>query len=151
MNDRRSSTPFTEDCMNIGDSESNPPIQPEVQSDEDERHEKMDCVPGLDERIPRAQKKTVSINSPVKINSILLRSRMNRTPSGSVRDENTPLLPQCSSLPTVVGLDEVVDDYPGPSGTTRSEIGRSELIRKRRSRRARHNTEIFLRIRGKTR
>ncbi|EYC16223.1 hypothetical protein Y032_0034g2869 [Ancylostoma ceylanicum] len=60
--------------------------------------------------------------------------------------ERTPLLAPCSSLPSVVGYDSArsVFDFPGPS-TARSEVGRDELSRRNKRRKARrYNSQRIL-------
>ncbi|CAB3400413.1 unnamed protein product [Caenorhabditis bovis] len=67
-------------------------------------------------------------------------------------NERTPLLHPSSSLPTVVGYEEGVEYFNNPPhSTTRSEIGRNELVRKKKRRRRRFNTMAGAPIKSKLR
>ncbi|CAI5456359.1 unnamed protein product [Caenorhabditis angaria] len=133
---RENSHNFTQDPLDVSSSPER-----EYSKTDDEEDEKRDTMTNLERIKPfNEKKKIVSIAppKPARTESQILLTRP--TADSMVSDnENTPLLHPSSSLPTVVGYDELIEDYPGPSNTTRSEIGRNELKKKRRKR-SRYNT-----------
>ncbi|CAI2355537.1 unnamed protein product [Caenorhabditis sp. 36 PRJEB53466] len=82
----------------------------------------------------KKEKKAVSIKPAERKFTVQLLKSRNHSVSHNADTELTPLLHPSISLPTVVGYDGYHEDYhPGRSTiTTRSEIGRHELSRKKR-------------------
>ncbi|CAI4224894.1 unnamed protein product [Auanema sp. JU1783] len=132
-------TPGSSKVPEAGKDENIPenPLQPRTSSMAESDKSIKQPVRGL--------KKSVSILIPAigKIKEkFQKKSDMARDRRRSTCSEQTPLLAGCRSLPNVAddGTSAIVD-YPEAPAHTRSEIGRDEFQKKRRSRRRRYNTE----------